>query len=87
MTGCPASTADAPGRRRLQHVRTAADAGIEQERHAAANRLGDARQRVYRHRQCASRAAAMVGDNRAVDAERERTLGIRPAGHALEQDG
>ena len=52
---------------RLEHVGAAADAAVEEDRQLVADRLGDRRQGVERGDRAVDLAAAVVGDDDAVD--------------------
>ena len=74
-------------RDRLERVGAAVDTAVEEHRDPVADRLDDRRQRVERRDRAVDLAAAVVGDDDAVDPVldgRPRVVGVE---YALEQDG
>src|SRR5690606_9314370 len=69
----------------LQHVRAAADAAVHEDLHAPTCRLDDRRQDVDGGRHAIELAAAVVGDDNAVDAVFDHLLALVRADDALDQ--
>ena len=72
-------------RQRLQHVRAAPDATVDQQRQIRADRVDDARQRVDGRRDRVEVAAAVVRDEDAGDPLLAREHGVVRIEHALQQ--
>ena len=63
------------------------DAAVEDDRHASAHGIGDARQLVDRGRHAVKRAPAVIGDIDGIDAALDGLGGGRRRHHALDHDG
>ncbi len=72
-------------RHRLDHVAAAPDAAVDQHRHAAFDRLGHARQSPDRGHRPVQLAAAVVGDDHAVDAVIDRGARVVRMQDALQE--
>ena len=82
----PISTALAPERHHLDHVKAGPHAAVDEHLGAVADRLGDGRQRTGRRRHRVELTTAVVGDDHAVDADLDGAAGVLGVKHALDDE-